>query len=297
MDYDPWATKNSDKDADGLNDSWEFANFGDLALADASTDYDNDGVLDADEYLAGTDPKRVDSDGDGMPDGWEMDNGLNPLQNDALNDADGDGATNIAEYIAGTSPTDSGDVANMTVEDFESGDFDLFYWITSDPENWGLSGTRTYSGVFAAESYPISDNQSTTLETIINCNGSPVGFMFNVSSQLSLDKLEFYIDGQMQDEWSGELPYTSATYDVTAGRHGFKWVYTKDDADSAHQDAAWIDYIVFPGVPDSDGDAILDGWEYRYFNALDHDMSDDSDSDGITDGDEYTQGTDPLVPN
>jgi len=50
-----------DRDADGMADAWETALFGDTTTADSSSDFDGDGFKDADEYLAGTDPKNPDS--------------------------------------------------------------------------------------------------------------------------------------------------------------------------------------------------------------------------------------------
>ncbi len=71
-------------------------------------DDDNDGLLDIDEYNAGTDSLVSDTDGDGMTDGFEVINGLNPLDNsDATIDTDGDGLTNLEEHDLGTNPNDS----------------------------------------------------------------------------------------------------------------------------------------------------------------------------------------------
>ena len=45
-----------DTDGDGMNDSWELAQFGSLDR-DSSGDFDHDGISDLDEYLSGSDPK------------------------------------------------------------------------------------------------------------------------------------------------------------------------------------------------------------------------------------------------
>ncbi len=47
----------ADTDQDGMGDDWEIDTFGDMITAGSTTDYDNDGVSDADEFKAGTDPK------------------------------------------------------------------------------------------------------------------------------------------------------------------------------------------------------------------------------------------------
>jgi hypothetical protein len=94
-----------DSDADGLPDAWETANFGNL-LQTGSGDPDGDGLSNAAEFGAGTNPLQADTDGDGMPDGWEAAFGLNPASaSDAAQDPDSDGATNLQEYQAGTDPT------------------------------------------------------------------------------------------------------------------------------------------------------------------------------------------------
>ncbi|MCP4847264.1 MAG: LamG domain-containing protein, partial [Verrucomicrobiaceae bacterium] len=95
--------EDTDSDEDGLQDWWENLNFGDLTTSDGSTDVDNDGSTDADEYTAGTDPTDDDSDDDGLNDGAEATAGTNPLNADS----DGDGLNDGAEATAGTDPLDT----------------------------------------------------------------------------------------------------------------------------------------------------------------------------------------------
>ena len=47
----------ADSDMDGLDDDWEWFHFGDLGVTDGTGDWDGDGVIDAHEFLAGTEPK------------------------------------------------------------------------------------------------------------------------------------------------------------------------------------------------------------------------------------------------
>jgi hypothetical protein len=68
-------------------------------------DTDGDGLTDAEEALAGTEPFLPDTDGDGMADGYEAGHPcLDPIVDDASGDADGDGATNLQEHNSSTDP-------------------------------------------------------------------------------------------------------------------------------------------------------------------------------------------------
>jgi uncharacterized protein (DUF1800 family) len=132
-----------DSDDDGPPDLWENAyGLDPLNPGDAVGDLDNDGVINRDEWLRGTDPRRPDSDGDRVSDGLEVANVSDPLNANSrpqyagfvwptgedldLNglpdaweiryrafnlplsgDADGDGLSNAQEALWGTNPFDA----------------------------------------------------------------------------------------------------------------------------------------------------------------------------------------------
>lgn len=68
-----------DIDKDGLIDSWEMENFGNLTSQTGSGDYDGDGVSNELEQSIHTDPKKWDTDNDGISDLAELQGGSNPL--------------------------------------------------------------------------------------------------------------------------------------------------------------------------------------------------------------------------
>lgn len=91
-------------DGDELPDDWELRHFGSLDCTGRG-DADGDGVSDADEWRAGTDPNSADTDGDGLPDRWEIRCGTDPNDpDDAHADPDGDGMDNLEEFRLGTDP-------------------------------------------------------------------------------------------------------------------------------------------------------------------------------------------------
>ena len=135
----------------------------------------------------------------------------------------------------------------VDIEDFESGDFTHFNWEFSGDANWTIDNTEVYEGSYAARSGNIGDNDVTTLiidTTIIQ--GGNVSFYKKVSSESNYDYLKFYINNELQDQWSGEIDWSYEEYMVESGENTFKWEYIKDSGVSSGQDCAWVDYISFP---------------------------------------------------
>jgi autotransporter-associated beta strand protein len=97
-----------DSDANDLPDGWELDYFGTL-VNDANADLDNDGLINLDEFLHGTDPLLADTDGDSLRDGWEVHlYGSDPLLADAhlvLVDLNGDGIPDGPGAQVGIDPT------------------------------------------------------------------------------------------------------------------------------------------------------------------------------------------------
>jgi hypothetical protein len=78
---------------------------------------------------------------------------------------------------------------------------------------------------------------------LIDGNGA---FDYRVSSELNFDFLEFFIDGNLIQEWSGEAGWTTFTFPVTSGTHTLEWRYAKDPGNRAGLDAAFIDDVSLP---------------------------------------------------
>ena len=278
-----------DTDGDNLPDDFEAT----LCTDPLNNDTDNDLIPDGfeDVNLNGivdtgeTSPCNPDSDGDGMTDGWELGYGLNPVFNDGMVDSDLDGVPNYIEFADNTDPLDADlSAGNERIEDFETGDFSKFYWRTDPDIGWEIAETKPFGGRFAAQSGIIGGGgEQSSLETIVNCEAGQIRFFHRVSPESAQGRLIFYIDDVALGEWTAAATYARAQFPVTAGRHTFRWTYVKDELDEIGVDGAWLDDIVFPGVPDTDDDGVIDGWEITHFNTLNQDLCGDADGDGVND--------------
>jgi len=137
-----------------------------------------------------------------------------------------------------------------TGEGFESGDLAQYPWISEGDLGWSISEDAPYGGTYCAKSGAILDNQESLLSINLEIiEAGDLSFANKVSSEADYDSLEFYIDGTMQDSWSGEVAWvdpSSNIYPVTVGNHTFSWRYMKDAGTPGGEDCAWIDDITFP---------------------------------------------------
>ncbi len=160
--------------------------------------------------------------------------------------------TSFSLYLTATSgPYNS--ISNLTpfigpqLEDFETGNFLKFNWRMKGAKPWKISQTTIYEGLNGAVSGAINNSQQS--EMYIDgqvLSNDTISFYRKVSSESGYDYLRFYVDGNELGSWSGNKDWARVKYPIPAGTHRFSWVYEKDEATMAGQDAAWVDYIKFP---------------------------------------------------
>ncbi|HPE99380.1 MAG TPA: C25 family cysteine peptidase [Bacteroidales bacterium] len=132
-------------------------------------------------------------------------------------------------------------------EDWESGDLTQYEWVTGGGAPWIITSGSPYEGSFAAQSGNITDNQQSDLSITIDVlSDDSLSFYKKVSSEQGWDFLKFFVNGTSMGEWSGELAWSQERFWITAGTKTLKWSYIKDYSYYDGDDAAWIDYIVFP---------------------------------------------------
>jgi hypothetical protein len=129
---------------------------------------------------------------------------------------------------------------------FESGDFTGLEWTAGGSAPWIIQSTNTASGAFAARSGAIGANQTSSLLLSRNFRDGLGSFSLRVSSEPTWDVFALYVDGVQQQQWSGELAWTSFGFPITAGTHTLEWRYRKDVNNSAGLDAVFIDNVNLP---------------------------------------------------
>ncbi|MEI6061886.1 MAG: hypothetical protein WCR72_14370, partial [Bacteroidota bacterium] len=136
-------------------------------------------------------------------------------------------------------------------EDFETGNFSRYPWLTGGNGAWTITNTLPYEGVYCAASPALNDLQQSSMYVVMDvlC-ASEISFYRKVSSENNYDFLTFLVDGAEKGKWSGEAAWAKMTYSVPAGIHTFSWRYSKDVNTIAGSDKAWVDYIIWPPYDD-----------------------------------------------
>ena len=156
----------------------------------------------------------------------------------------------------------------LTLEDFETGDFHLFNWGFKGDREWTIDAFHPYEGDFCARSGAITHSQESSMMLDIEVlqNGD-ISFYRMVSceddnSNNNYDYLAFYIDDVEQARWDSITSWEEVSFPISSGYHRVEWKYTKDGSESVGLDAAFIDYISFPGCLDMNPHLSFDPVEF-----------------------------------
>lgn len=119
-------------------------------------------------------------------------------------------------------------------------------WETSSPA-WLVTTESAWEGVRSLRSAPIANSQQSAISLSGHWSSGMVSFGYRVASEPSYDFLQFRVDGNVVQQWSGDIPWTQTTFVVPDGIHTISWVYSKDGSVDQYQDAAWIDGVELIG--------------------------------------------------
>ena len=140
-------------------------------------------------------------------------------------------------------------IVGIIDEDYETGDFTNYAWVQG-VFPWSIDNNQVYEGMYSSRSGVIPDNSESELSITVDVTApGDISFFKYLSSEQDYDFLKFKINGNKEGEWSGEdNAWSFVSFPVSIGQNTFKWEYEKDGSQTAGQDCAWIDYIVFPPI-------------------------------------------------
>lgn len=120
------------------------------------------------------------------------------------------------------------------------------YWETTPFAPWEPQNLTSHDGHSAAQSAPLFDNEASAVSTTVEGPGV-LSFWWKVSSDG--DALSFTINNVEQDFIFGEVDWEKRVYAIPPGRTVLEWVYVKDGAGSAGDDAGWLDEVTYTPAP------------------------------------------------
>ncbi len=133
---------------------------------------------------------------------------------------------------------------NSISDGFESGDLTQLNWSTTGDANWSIQSAQVSEGSFAAKSGVITHSQNSNLILTLNteCTDT-ISFDLKVSSESGYDYLNFYVDGNFVQQFSGKIDWFTHEHSPGEGNHVFKWEYSKDNSVDSGDDCAYIDNV------------------------------------------------------
>lgn len=138
-----------------------------------------------------------------------------------------------------------------TLEDFETGNFNLFSWGFMNNRDWRIDMSHPYEGTYCSRSGLITHGEESSMILDLNVvTAGNISFFRMVSCEdaaaNNADYLIFLVDGIEQERWDGELDWEEFSFTLSEGYHRLEWKYVKDGSGSGGLDACFVDHISLP---------------------------------------------------
>ena len=136
-------------------------------------------------------------------------------------------------------------VGDVNCEGFDEGLPETYEM--GDSADWVLVSNVSLTGTNSMRSGTITHSESSSMSlTFTAVRAGNVSFFYRTSTENNYDWLNFYIDGQRVDRWSGVHDWTYVYYAVQPGEHTLMWQYAKDNSVHGGDDCVWIDEVCLP---------------------------------------------------
>ncbi|MFW5995468.1 MAG: hypothetical protein ACOCRN_05080 [Spirochaetia bacterium] len=132
---------------------------------------------------------------------------------------------------------------------FADGEIPEAFEMAGDAD-WDVAESEDFSDSYAVRSGDITHNEESTMRyrgTVPDHSVlERVRFNRRVSSESGWDYLEFAVNGEEKDRWSGNENWSEISFNLglEAGEeYELEWKYGKDGSVSSNEDSAWVDDI------------------------------------------------------
>ena len=112
---------------------------------------------------------------------------------------------------------------------------------------WFSQTNVTHDGQWAAQSGAIWHKQTNWLQAVVS-GVTNVGFWWKVSSEAGWDWLQFYTNGVLAGQISGEVDWATNFFTLPATTNVLTWLYRKDDSYTTGSNCGWLDQVAFGGT-------------------------------------------------
>lgn len=139
-------------------------------------------------------------------------------------------------------------------------DFETPGWYTVINWTWTRQTNTVYEWSYSIEADNWWANDSTSCFEVNKTvyNDSTLNYSTSIDSEANYDFLRFYINWDLNKEWSWNIWWNKEILDLTNGDYTFKWCYEKDGSQNTWADTAWVDYIEVKEKPITPVPVILD---------------------------------------
>lgn len=116
-------------------------------------------------------------------------------------------------------------------------------WTTGGNSVWYYQATNTSDGIDAARSGPVTNRQTSWLETTVTGPGR-IAFNWKVYSRSPWHYLNFHDNGNQRAQLSGGVDWIRRTYEFTSGVHTLRWTMDLSNITAAYSNSAgWLDQV------------------------------------------------------
>ena len=134
------------------------------------------------------------------------------------------------------------------LETFESGGLEAVPWRTVGEGDapWRATQDSASTGTWSARSGSVTNGGVSILRLEMETPDGGGSFDFRTESEAGWDFLEFLVNGELREQWSGVNGWQTYGFNVTAGRNRLEWRYSRDPSFGGSLDAVWIDNLDLP---------------------------------------------------